>query len=121
MPILSGNKGQKLTLDLVVSNFKDYNFIIETTSGVFDTSEYNLVQKLNNQSTTLTDIFTGVGTVSGFVFAYNPTATPDHKISVASDRTKIKVIAIYDNTVQRIYVKSRRNFLGNQLPDVARP
>lgn len=115
-------KGKKLTLEEVSINFNDYNFIIETSSGVFDTTDYNLHQYLEIQ-TTLSDLYQG-GAVHMLALASNSKydgGSGNEKLQIASlESGTEKGIGIMDYTVQRIYVKSKRNFLENQLP-IKRP
>lgn len=128
-------KGKKLKISDVHDNFKDYNFLIFTNMGTVDTSEYDVCIKkqeavMGSPATTQKYQFikkrpvTAKATTTGF-----HTTDMDNKpeTSVAIDA----IITLYDDIlvpgekqpnvglsmIEKILVKSKRNFLGNQTPD----
>lgn len=127
-------KGKKLKISDVHDNFKDYNFLIFTNMGTVDTSEYDVCIKkqeavMGSPATTQKYQFikkrpvTAKATTTGF-----DGRDMDNKseTSVAIDA----IITLYDDIlssdgtphvglsmIEKILVKSKRNFLGNQTPD----
>ena len=112
-----------MAIDLMTSNSYDaekiadkaqqYNLIIYTTQGTFDTTTYNLSASATEKiSNAVQDNVIG----KTLVLAYNPKGAVKITHSDATDlgKSKHKIIEIVDKSITKVIVKSKRDFLGNQ-------
>lgn len=108
-----------LTLQDVKENFSDYNFIIFTNNGVIDTSNYTKVASedtktvsgITNSADYLLHLYNAEKTYPVTIGTSHATKTNCHK-----NIPEFKLVSILSSSVQRITIKSKRNFLGNQKP-----
>lgn len=96
---------RKLTLSDVNTEFKNYNFIITLKGMTIDTSEY--VQAFH-QSTQITGI-SQAG--DGHLCLTTSARTLTHDAIAQGENC----IILFDKSVEDIKVKSKRNFLLNQI------
>lgn len=123
-PLLSKGlkQGGKYSVDLISTASKTYNFIIYTPQGVFDTTKYNLINEADNNTLTLSTphVLTDGASTKVLVLAYNPTPDEGGNAKVLTNKdeltTKTRYVVIPENTIERVIIKGRRNFLPNQNP-----
>lgn len=96
-------KTTKLTLENVHQNFKDYNFIISLKGMTIDTSEF--VQSFHHNGQIV-----GITTSSKFLYLTDS----ERDLSHSSVEAKENCLILFDDSVESIKVKSKRNFLLNQ-------
>lgn len=91
-----------------------YNFIINTTMGAIDTSVYNM---FNHEESAFNQTIVNLSSnPSRLVLAYNPKDLENITKFDPKFKNKYKFAIILQDTVTKITIKSKRNFLPNQLP-----
>lgn len=96
--------------------FKTYNMIIYTPQGVFDTTKYNLCDALTRVSTGSTALTNNIDILC---LGYNPVGDSQgnvQNIDGANLTSKYKWVEIPEHTIEKVIIKSKRNFLPNQNP-----
>lgn len=112
-------KDRVITLQDVKENFTTHNFLIFTNMGTVDTSIYNKVADEATKS------ISGITNATDYmIHLYN--AEDNYPVTIGdSHKTKanchklikeFKTVSILSSSVQKILVKSTRDFLKNQKP-----
>lgn len=91
-----------------------YNITIETTSGVIETNQFNLVQFLTSEAgLTNNNICENAQKDGSIILAYNPKGAV--KIGVNELNKDTKVVVIPYSTIKSFRIQGKRNFLLNQV------
>ena len=93
----------------------DYNITIETTSGVIETDKYNLVEFIAGESGMVANnICEKTQKEGSIILGYNPEGNT--KIQANKLNKQCKTTVIPYSTIKSFRIKSKRDFLLNQVP-----
>lgn len=98
----------------------EYNLIISTTSGTVDTSTYNIVDFSDTEVGGLSSVVDRNQENGCIMLAYNPKGPQKIGRNELKKDSGFKTMVIPFNTIESIKIKSKRNFLMNQV-DIKKP